>query len=111
MSTANDFHYFLKFINYLISGANDPFPNAVVSFWRMDSKGSAPETFWGVGALIKPNLIFIRTQLLAFLRPLKTIGFYTGRSFSISKTMENSAIVEEITTCNKYSFLVVSTSA
>ena len=111
MSTANDFHYFLKFINYLISGANDPFPNAVVSFWRLDSKGSVPDKFLGVGALIEPNLIFIRTQLLEILRPLKTIGFYTGRSFSMSKTMENSAIVEEITVYEENSFLVVSTSA
>ena len=64
MSTANDFHHFLKFVNFLTSGANDPYPDAVVSLWRLDSEGKVAETFLYVAALIKSNCIIVLQKFL-----------------------------------------------
>ena len=108
MSTANDFHPFFK-----ISGANHPFPEAVVSLWRMDPRGRLPRTFLYSGALIKPNCIFILDRFLRELHPLRTIGFYTGRSYLTSRTVEKSAIIDVhvIPAHQEFIILLVSTPA
>ena len=105
--TANDFHPFSKFMNRLTSGAIDPFPDAVVSLWRLDSAGRVPQKFICVAALITPNYIFTIKVFLNNIRPLKTIGFYTGRSFRESKRMENSVIIDEIYIHKIYTILIV----
>ena len=112
MSTANDFHHFFKCVNFLTSGANDPYPDAVVSLWRLDSEGKVSEKFLYVAALIKSNCILVLQKFLYNLEPFNTLGFYTGRSHK-SGRMENSAIIGElgIPRLQNFRILVVSTSA
>ena len=97
-------------MNFLTSGANDPFPDAVVSLWRLDREGKVAETFLYVAALIKSNCIIVLRKFLYNLEPFNTIGFYTGRSYK-SGRMENSAIIGELEVSKYQNFrlLVVST--
>ena len=107
MFEANEFKIFFKFINWLNKDAEDPFPDAVVSLWRLDPTGRVPETFISVAALITPNYIFTLRQFI--FRPLKTIGFKTGCNFMGPKGMEDSVIIDDLHIKRAYTILVVST--
>ena len=91
--------------------AGDPYPDAVVSLWRLDLEEKVAENFLCIGVLISSNLILITRYILGNLLPLHTIRFYTGRSFDESREMENSAIIDELRIVgnNKFTILVVST--
>ena len=93
--------------------ARGPYPDAVVSLWRLDLEGKEADTFLSLGVLIRSKWILITRDALDNLLPLNTIGFYTGRSFADSRKMENSAIIEELNIlgCDRFVILVVSTSA
>ena len=93
--------------------AGDPYPDAVVSLWRLDLEGKEAVEFLCIGALIRSNWILIPQNILKNLLPLNTIGFYTGRSFKESRKMENSAIIEDlnIAVSERLIILVVSTLA
>ena len=92
--------------------ARGPYPDAVVSLWRLDLEGKEADTFLSLGVLIRSNWILISRNILNNLLPLNTIGFYTGRSFDESREMENSAIIYElkIEGFETFIILVVSTS-
>ena len=99
-------------MNCLTLGANDPYPDAVVSLWRLNSEGKVAEKFLYVAALIKPNCIFMYSKFVVRIKPFNRIGFYTGSS-NKSGRMENSAIIGELKIPRHKNFrlLVVSTSA
>ena len=113
MSTVDNFNHLIKLMNRLTLGANDPFPDAVVSLWRLNKEGRKAENLLCVAALIKPNGIFILRRFLDTLQPLKTIGFYTGPSHKNLGRMENSVIVDAtgVGSMKDSCILIVSTSA
>ena len=110
MFKANDSQIFSKFMNWLTSGANEPFPDAVVTIWRLDPAGRLPQTFISLAPLITPNYIFTLRKYIDDIRPLKTIGFCTGHNCKETKKMENSIIIDDFCVQQLFTILVVSIS-
>ena len=110
--------YLKKFMNSFTPGL-EPYPDAVVSFWRVD-KQNVPKELLCVGALIKPNWIIIPKGILEPSETFDDIRLYTGREMNKDKIYDashsnfiNFKIVGRkfIATDFKLMIFVVSTSA
>ena len=77
------FNYLKKGMNWFTPGV-EPFPDAVVSFYRVDEK-NMPKQLLYVGALIKPNWILVPEGLFEPSERFNDIRIYTGRKMKIDK--------------------------
>ena len=97
----------------------EPYPDAVVSFWRVTEQ-NLPKELLCVGALIKPNWIVIPKGIFEPLETFDDIRLYTGRKMKRDKIHdeENSNFInfkivgrKFVATDFKLMIFVVSTSA
>ena len=105
-------------MNWFTLGA-EPFPDAVVSFWRVDEQNE-PETLLYVGALIKPNWILVPSGFFLPPETLKNIRIHTGPAFKNAGSIldKSKNVIDfkilgkiEIPLNDRFIILVVSTSA
>ena len=75
--------YLKKLINSFTPGL-EPYPDAVVSFWRVD-KQNVPKELLCVGALIKPNWIVIPKGIFEPSETFDDIFLFTGRKMKNDK--------------------------
>ena len=115
MFAAKVFYLSFEFINWFTPDA-DPFPEAVVSFWRLDENETPIELLY-VGALIESNFILVSRDALHILTPFNTIGIYTRHMYTAdlptpSKLVYHTIIeIKEISKHSRFIILVVSTFA
>ena len=111
MFAVNDFYLIHELMNWLNLDENDPYPDAIVSFWRLNNSAGPNELIY-VGALIQSNCILVPRDSLNTLKPFKNIGLCIGRSYKTHSPIIPFAVeIKEIPKTDKFIILVVSTSA
>ena len=95
------------------AGANDPYPDAAVFFWRSGEKESSKELLY-VGALIALNWIVLPRDFYSNRTEFKSIVLCIGSKYETEthRTIESTIVGEkEIPETNRFIILVVSASA
>ena len=115
MFAANFFYLSFELINWFTPDA-DPFPEAVVSFWRLDENETPIELLY-VGALIESNFILVSRDALHILTPFDSIGIYTRHKYtaklptSFKPVYHTIVEIKEVSKHSRFIILVVSTFA
>ena len=107
----NDLNVILKFINQLNLGADDPYPDAVVSFWQL--KEGIKELLY-IGALIESNWILFPRDFYETLKTCKNIILHTGRKYKTEthRPIKSTIVGEKVIPgTNRFIILVVSNPA